>query len=201
MIHILLPYFDNKSFVNFLGTCRTLRYYALTTFQPHARRRVLALSWAIPTEVDYGSFIKRNPPKLQALPSDRDPLSASLTDEGGETDSEPPQPESELTHIPMVHPTHSPHTADWQLYLSRVYRNPEMRARRWVWALAGELARVYHTTRRRAAGPYADMLDAEGKVVRSKEWGQYAMAVEHQFKMGRWSESALLGSDISFEIV
>ncbi|KAI0760673.1 hypothetical protein C8Q74DRAFT_1298146 [Fomes fomentarius] len=181
VIHILLPYFDNKSFFNFLGTCRTLRYHALTTFQPHARRRVLELPWAIPTEVDYGSFIKRNPPKLEAWPSNSDPLAASLTDEGSETDSEP-QPESEFTHVPMVHSTHSPHTADWQLYLSHVHRTAAMRARRWVWALAGEVARVYHT--RRAAGPYADMLDAEGKVVRSKEWVQYAMAVEHQFNIG-----------------
>ncbi|KAI0760671.1 hypothetical protein C8Q74DRAFT_1338695 [Fomes fomentarius] len=177
ILHVLLPYFDNKSFVNFLGTCRTLRYHALTTFQSHARRRVLALPWAIPTEVDYDNFVKRNPPKLEARPSNSDPLPASLTDEGGETGDSEPQPESDFTHIPMAHPTHSPHTADWQLYLSHVHRTATMRARRWVWALAGEVAAVYHE--RRAAGPYADKLDADGKVVRSKEWLQYEMMVRN----------------------
>ncbi len=205
VLHILLPYFDNKSFVNFLGTCRTLRHHALTTFQPHARSRVLALPWAIPTEVDYNSFIKRNPPKPQPQASNSEPLPASLPDspqpepqsqsngsEGGETLTEP-QPESELTHVPMVHPTHSPHTADWQLYLSRVHRNPEMRARRWVWALAGELAGAYHE--KRAAGPYADTLDAEGKVMRAKDWVQYAKTVQQVLQM---RDVIKLGGGVSY---
>ena len=50
----------------------------------------------------------------------------------------------------MAHETHSPMYADWLHYLSQVHRTPAMRARRWVWALAEEVARVYR--RKKAEG-------------------------------------------------
>ncbi|OCH94440.1 hypothetical protein OBBRIDRAFT_145530 [Obba rivulosa] len=53
ILHLLLPYLPNNSFVSLLSTCRLLRHHALTTFQPHARTRVLELGWAVPLEIEY----------------------------------------------------------------------------------------------------------------------------------------------------
>ncbi|ETW83201.1 hypothetical protein HETIRDRAFT_439691 [Heterobasidion irregulare TC 32-1] len=44
----LLPHLDVRTYLALTSTCRTLRTHALTTFQPHARRLVLSLGWAVP---------------------------------------------------------------------------------------------------------------------------------------------------------
>ncbi|OBZ72250.1 hypothetical protein A0H81_07921 [Grifola frondosa] len=77
IVHILLPYLTNASFVLLLSTCRLLRRHALTTFQPHARERVLALGWAVPTPTEYASVMKKSgkPPAMahaQDTPYDAD---------------------------------------------------------------------------------------------------------------------------------
>ena len=164
VLHALLPYLDDKSFINLLSTCRFLRHHALTTFQPHARQRVLALGWAVPTEVEYQAFVRR---KLQTSATGEASPSGEL-----------------LASLAMAHAEHSPVDADWHLYLTKVYCSQAMRARRWVWALAGEVARVYRA--KRAVGPYADRIeeDEEGpRVVRSKAWQAYATAVGQHLMM------------------
>lgn len=55
ILHVLLPYLPNPSFVRLLSTCRTFRHAALTTFQAHARQRVLELGWAVPLSGEYAS--------------------------------------------------------------------------------------------------------------------------------------------------
>ncbi|KAH9948707.1 hypothetical protein B0H21DRAFT_223608 [Amylocystis lapponica] len=55
ILHVLLPYLSNDSFVFLLSTCRLLRHHALTTFQPHARQRVLALGWAVPLDAEHAA--------------------------------------------------------------------------------------------------------------------------------------------------
>lgn len=82
VLHILLAYLSNKSYVNLVATCRTLRYHALTTFQPHARERVLSLGWAVPLENEYASYIRRVHPDLGITDSQ-----AKLATEA---DSQPP---------------------------------------------------------------------------------------------------------------
>ncbi|KAJ3546662.1 hypothetical protein NM688_g5489 [Phlebia brevispora] len=56
ILHLLLPYLTDKSFVSLFSTCRTLRHHALTTFQPQARERVLGSGWAIPLHKEYASI-------------------------------------------------------------------------------------------------------------------------------------------------
>ena len=199
VLHVLLPYLDNRSFVNLLSTCRTLRHRALTILQPHARKRVLELGWAVPTEVEYAGFVKRNPP-TPASASPTSPTAPSATppntpaspeadkpcqpqaDDGGtpteKTPTDPSQDQAapDLSHVAMAHATHSPVDADWYLYLSQVHRTQSMRARRWVWALATEVARVYRA--KRPASPYADVLDADGGRVKSPAWKRYAEHVK-----------------------
>ncbi|KAF7796613.1 hypothetical protein EIP86_007795 [Pleurotus ostreatoroseus] len=53
VVRVLLPYLSDKSFVTLLGTCRSFRRHALTTFQAAARQRVLALDWAVPLLREY----------------------------------------------------------------------------------------------------------------------------------------------------
>ncbi|KAJ7467193.1 hypothetical protein FB451DRAFT_1260429 [Mycena latifolia] len=48
----LLPYLPLKAYVALMSTCRFLRYHAFTTFQSHARYRVLQLPWALPTRCE-----------------------------------------------------------------------------------------------------------------------------------------------------
>ena len=90
-----------------------------------------------------------------------------------------------LAQFEMAHGAHSPVNADWLHYLCQVHRTPAMRARRWVWALAGEVARVYNA--KRAVGPYADRIEEEEegppRVVRSKAWQAYATAVGQHLMM------------------
>ncbi|RDX57411.1 hypothetical protein OH76DRAFT_1413847 [Lentinus brumalis] len=190
VLHVLLPYLDNRSFVNILSTCRTLRRYALTTFQAQARTRVLELGWAVPTDVEYAGFVKRNPPPPAATSptSPTTPTSPAAGDKPGEAASsdgsaptEPSTDAADFSLVAMAHAKHSPINADWYLYLSQVHRTPAMRARRWVWALAEELSRVYGE--KRAAGPYADDVDAEGQRTKSRKWKAYAKHVDQQLMM------------------
>ncbi|KAI0926067.1 hypothetical protein AcV5_008631 [Taiwanofungus camphoratus] len=58
VLQVILPYLTDRSFVALLSTCRLLRRHALTTFQPHARDRVLALGWAVPVESEYARLAK-----------------------------------------------------------------------------------------------------------------------------------------------
>ncbi|KAL6305534.1 hypothetical protein BKA93DRAFT_731076 [Sparassis latifolia] len=53
ILRVLLSYLSDASFVLLLSTCRSLRRHALTTFQPHARVRVLTLGWAVPLAHEY----------------------------------------------------------------------------------------------------------------------------------------------------
>ncbi|KAJ3546666.1 hypothetical protein NM688_g5491 [Phlebia brevispora] len=55
ILHALLPYLTDKSFVSLLSTCRTFRHHALTTYQHQARERVRTLGWAIPLRKEYAS--------------------------------------------------------------------------------------------------------------------------------------------------
>ncbi|PIL35670.1 hypothetical protein GSI_02400 [Ganoderma sinense ZZ0214-1] len=90
ILHILLPYLSNKSYVNLIATCRTLRYHALTTFQPHARVRVLSLGWAVPLESEYINYVHRMRPDLDIADSQPEPAT-----EGGTQppiQSSPPSP-------------------------------------------------------------------------------------------------------------
>ncbi|KAI0749405.1 hypothetical protein C8Q80DRAFT_1161847 [Daedaleopsis nitida] len=159
VLHAILPYLDNKSFMHLLSTCRMLRHHALTTFQPHARDRVIALGWAVPVDHEYRGFVARN----------KSPADGK---DGGDVD---------FAELAMAHATHSPMGADWHLYLSQVHRSAAMRARRWQWALAGELARVYRE--KKAAGPYADGVNEDGNVVKSKAWNEYAHTAKQQLSM------------------
>ncbi|KAI0749404.1 hypothetical protein C8Q80DRAFT_1269288 [Daedaleopsis nitida] len=162
VLHAVLPYLDNKSFMHLLATCRTLRRQALTTLQPQARARVLALGWAVPVEWEYQGFVARSRPETAAM--------------GGKSAAD-----IDLAGLAMAHETHSPVDADWHLYLSQVHRSSAMRTRRWQWALAGELARVYRE--KKAAGPYADGVDKDGKIVRSKAWEEYARKTRPQLSL------------------
>ncbi|KAI0316787.1 hypothetical protein OF83DRAFT_1059776 [Amylostereum chailletii] len=47
LLHVLIEHLPPKSYVQLMATCRFLRHHALTTFQPHARRMVCDLGWAI----------------------------------------------------------------------------------------------------------------------------------------------------------
>ncbi|RPD59972.1 hypothetical protein L226DRAFT_534915 [Lentinus tigrinus ALCF2SS1-7] len=197
VLHVLLPYLDPKSFVNLLSTCRTLRHHALTTFQPQARTQVLKLGWAVPTEVEYASFVRRNPPPPAATsptssstetsppscdkPSEADAASATPRPETSDTPPEPAKDQPDFSLVTMAHAAHSPADADWYLYLSQVHRSQGMRARRWVWALAEEVTRVYH--KKRAAGPYAPVVDADGKETKSPKWKAYAQHVQQPLMM------------------
>ncbi|TRM63498.1 hypothetical protein BD626DRAFT_494511 [Schizophyllum amplum] len=49
ILRLIVANLDAPSYVRLTGTCRFLRAHALTTFQPEARRLVLALQWALPT--------------------------------------------------------------------------------------------------------------------------------------------------------
>lgn len=65
----LLPYLPLQTYFAFISTCRLLRIHALTTFQPHARMRVLGLGWATPllTLGEYDAIVKRNASAAEAL--------------------------------------------------------------------------------------------------------------------------------------
>ncbi|KAH9939511.1 hypothetical protein B0H21DRAFT_698339 [Amylocystis lapponica] len=58
ILHALLSYLSNESFVSLLSTCRLLRHHALTTFQSHARQRVLALGWAVPLPAEHAAAVE-----------------------------------------------------------------------------------------------------------------------------------------------
>ncbi|KAI1797218.1 hypothetical protein LXA43DRAFT_969220 [Ganoderma leucocontextum] len=250
ILHILLPYLSNESYVNLTATCRTLRYHALTTFQPHARERVVSLGWAVPLESEYVSYVHRVHPHLDIAESQP----GNETEHHPSTQSPPPSPadgtspgydtsiearlgamslgssdgtstksdsstshndiessssrncEAILAQLEMAHATHSPVDADWLHYLSQVHRTPAMRARRWVWALAEEVARVYR--RKRAEGPFADLEPAEvdddegagvdkqlrekwGKIPRKSDaWNAYAKSVMQQLVMRQLVQGA-----------
>ncbi|KAI0714333.1 hypothetical protein C8T65DRAFT_644743 [Cerioporus squamosus] len=197
VLHALLPYLDNRSFVNLLSTCRTLRHHALTTFQPHARTRVLELGWAVPTEAEYAGFVKRNPPApSSSTASPTSPTTSTVpagdkrnvaNDAASDAKHAPTGSESskdatsDLSLVAMAHAKHSPIDADWYLYFSQVHRTQAMRSRRWVWALAEELARVYRV--KRAGGPYEDVVDVDGRRTKSPAWKKYAEAVSQQLMM------------------
>ncbi|TFK82070.1 hypothetical protein K466DRAFT_655877 [Polyporus arcularius HHB13444] len=183
VLHVLLPYLDNRSFVNLLSTCRTLRHQALTIFQPHSRKRVLELGWAVPTDVEYAEFVKRNPPPPVATspttPTSPTEHKAGEAESGEESTSiQPWTDELDFSLVAMPHPKHSPFDADWFLYLSQVHRTQAMRCRRWVWALAKELTRIYHD--KRAAGPYGDVLEADGGRTKSRAWKRHAQTASQQ---------------------
>lgn len=52
IVGYLLRFFDEATYVKLVATCRFLRFHALTTFQPHARRLVFALGWAAPVPAE-----------------------------------------------------------------------------------------------------------------------------------------------------
>ena len=81
----------------------------------------------------------------------------------------------------MAHAVHSPVDGDWYLYLSQIHRSKGMRARRRVWALAEEFTRVYRV--KRAAGPYEDVVAADGKRTKSRAWTEFANMVKQQLDM------------------
>jgi len=49
-----------KSYLALTSTCRFLRWHALTTLQPHARKLVLGLGWAVATKQEYAGTKARN---------------------------------------------------------------------------------------------------------------------------------------------
>ncbi|THH13053.1 hypothetical protein EW146_g7133 [Bondarzewia mesenterica] len=53
ILYHLLPFLDIPEYLVLTSTCRTLRLHALTAFQPHARKLVLSLGWAVPLESEY----------------------------------------------------------------------------------------------------------------------------------------------------
>ncbi|KAL1704037.1 hypothetical protein EV121DRAFT_280648 [Schizophyllum commune] len=54
----ILAHLDAPTFVKLTSTCRFLRAHALTTFQPEARRFVLALPWAFPMTSELGKMTR-----------------------------------------------------------------------------------------------------------------------------------------------
>jgi F-box-like len=60
---LILPHLSTTSFVALSATCRLLRLYAMTVFQPHARALVLSLGWATPLLGlgEYQTAISQNP--------------------------------------------------------------------------------------------------------------------------------------------
>jgi hypothetical protein len=60
VLHSLVTCLPTPSYLALTSACRFLRYQALTIFQPHARRRVLELQWAIPLTDEY-TAMKRSP--------------------------------------------------------------------------------------------------------------------------------------------
>ena len=131
-----------------LGTCRTFRTHALTTFQPLARARVIALRWAIPIPIEYASFIQEGTtPTL---------IPDNLTSR------------ARGAELPLAHAEYSPTHGDWLLYLGHVHQLPNMRARRWLWTLATRLAAV--RAERRAVSEYAEVEGEGGVPMRSKAW-------------------------------
>ncbi|RPD59973.1 hypothetical protein L226DRAFT_570993 [Lentinus tigrinus ALCF2SS1-7] len=185
ILHVLLPYLDPRSFVSLMSTCRTLRHHALTTFQSQARTQVLRLGWAVPTKMEYAGFVKRNPPAS----SPPTPTTPTSTQEPGKAPGEAspgpaktaPTNAPDLSLVTMAHAKHSPVDGDWYLYLSQVHRTQAMRSRRWVWALAEELTRVYR--KKRAEGPYEDVVDADGERTKSPAWMEFAKMVKEQLAM------------------
>ncbi|KAM5530419.1 hypothetical protein V8D89_015930, partial [Ganoderma adspersum] len=221
-----------------MATCRTLRYHALTTFQPHARERVLSLEWAVPLETEYLSYVRKVYPDPDvgdsqqevAIEAGSQPLNQSSppsptdgTSPGGAgglearlnamslASSSPNRPSRTalLSQLEMAHGTHSPIYADWLHYLSQVHRTPAMRARRWVWALAEEVARVYH--RKRAEGPFADLEPDDdsgagmgmteeqrerwGKLPKKSDaWNAYAQSMMQQLVMRQLVQGAGAGN-------
>ena len=66
---LFLPHLTPSSFVALSATCRLLRQYALTVFQPHARAIVLSLGWATPLLGlgEYEAAVSRNPKSASYL--------------------------------------------------------------------------------------------------------------------------------------
>ncbi|KAH9945384.1 uncharacterized protein BXZ73DRAFT_96373 [Epithele typhae] len=122
ILYALFPFLSDASFVKLVSTCRTLRRFALTTLQPHARARVIALGWPLPTGAEYKAFVaSRLPPGPGATPV-----------------------REWRRNLEMAEKELSPHDGDWMLYLCKVYKHPPMaRTRRWIWALASQAARVW----------------------------------------------------------
>ena len=142
------PALSEESFVRVLATCRTFRTHALTTFQPIARTRVIALGWALPIPLEYSSFVQRVVNKS-------------------------PIPDGTLccirvAQLPLPHAEYSPLYSDWLQYLAQVLCMPNMRARRWLWTLATRLAAV--RAERRAVSEYAEVEGEGGVKMRSKAW-------------------------------
>lgn len=59
LLQLLIGYLDIPAYLALTSTCRTLRKYALTTFQPHARKYVLNTPWAMP-------LLDTSPPEYSA---------------------------------------------------------------------------------------------------------------------------------------
>ncbi|PCH42442.1 hypothetical protein WOLCODRAFT_137915 [Wolfiporia cocos MD-104 SS10] len=144
----LLSHLSDRSFYALLSTCRLLRKHGLTTFQPEARARVLALEWAVPLETEYAAACRM----------------AGNAKDGG--------PGS----VRMAHAVNAPVDGDWMLYLSQVHRTPNMRARRWLWALAREVRRAFDEAVPKSA--LADVVDAKGTRVPSEEMKKLKERVE-----------------------
>ena len=138
-----------------LGTCRTFRTHALTTFQPLARARVIALRWAIPIPIEYASFIQED---TYPTPIPDNPTSRAR---GAE--------------LPLAHAEYSPTHGDWPPYLGHVHQLPNMRARRWLWTLATRLAAM--RAERRAASEWEEDVGEGGVRMRSKAWNAQAQKV------------------------
>lgn len=157
------PALDNASFVCLLSTCRAMRGYAITALQPLARARVLHLGWAIATEVEYASFVRQSATSTKNKKSKK-------------------KRATDLAHLELAHAAHSPMDADWLLYLGHVHRTDSMRARRWVWALAAEVARV--RAEKRAGSVWAEVVGADGTMVKSRAWKAQKERTHQMFEMG-----------------
>ncbi|PCH42437.1 hypothetical protein WOLCODRAFT_71889 [Wolfiporia cocos MD-104 SS10] len=144
----LLPHLSDRSFYALLSTCRLLRKHGLTTFQASARARVLALEWEVPLETEYAAACR---------------MAANAKDGG---------PGS----VRMAHAVHAAVDGDWMLYLSQVHRTPNMRARRWLWALAREVRSAFDEAVPKSA--LADVVDAKGTRVPSEEMKKLKERVE-----------------------
>lgn len=93
---------------------------------------------------------------------------------------------SQLDTLPSASTTS--YDADWLLYLSHVHRTKSMRMRRWIWAQATEIKRVYEVKKE------AGVLDAFMQEERG--WSKSQRDVDAQLESW-WLLQAMLNSEIN----
>ncbi|KAL0064719.1 hypothetical protein AAF712_008265 [Marasmius tenuissimus] len=113
IMNLLVSYLSAASFVRLTSTCKYLRFHALTSFKPYARKFLVEeFPWAFPTRLEF-DMIKQNKAVLDAM------ASPDLEICGPECDW--------LGYLSMVH---SP-------------KSKSMRTRRYIWSVCVELKREY----------------------------------------------------------